>query len=57
MVTVISLGGSIVAPDSVDENFLRDFKKLIQSFIETDSNRRFIFVVGGGGPARSWQKA
>ena len=57
MVTVISLGGSIVAPDNVDEKFLKDFKKLIQSFIEADSNRRFILVVGGGGPARSWQKA
>jgi len=57
MVTVISLGGSIVAPDSVDEVFLKNFKSLIQSFIEADPNRRFIFVVGGGGPARSWQKA
>lgn len=57
MVTVISLGGSIVAPDSVDVPFLQGFVKLIRSFIEADSNRRFIFVVGGGGPARQWQKA
>ena len=57
MVTVISLGGSIVAPDGVDEQFLKDFVELIRSFIEADENRRFIFVVGGGGPARVWQRA
>jgi len=57
MVTVISLGGSIVAPDGVDVRFLTDFVNLIRSFLEADSNRRFIFVVGGGGPARSWQNA
>jgi uridylate kinase len=57
MVTVISLGGSIVAPDGVDERFLRDFAGLIRGFIEADAQRRFIFVVGGGGPARAWQNA
>lgn len=57
MVTVISLGGSIVAPDGVDEAFLESFTGLIRSFIESDTGRRFIFVVGGGGPARTWQKA
>jgi len=57
MVNVISFGGSIVAPDGVDVDFLKKFKNLIQSFIETDSARRFIFVVGGGGPARRYQNA
>jgi len=57
MVTVISLGGSIVAPSGVDTEFLKNFVKLIRSFIEADSERRFIFVVGGGGPARQWQNA
>ena len=57
MVTVISLGGSIVAPDGPDEQFLADFVNVIRSFIESDEKRRFIFVVGGGGPARAWQKA
>ncbi|MCL2066227.1 MAG: UMP kinase [Treponema sp.] len=57
MVTVISLGGSIVAPEGVDEAFLNGFVSLISSFIEADPNRRFILVVGGGGPARGWQKA
>ena len=57
MVTVISLGGSIVAPDGVDTDFLKNFVNLIQSFIKNDSERRFIFVVGGGGPARRYQNA
>ena len=57
MVTVISLGGSIVAPDKVDVQFLKDFTALIRSFLEADSDRRFIFVVGGGGPARHWINA
>jgi uridylate kinase len=57
MVTVISLGGSIVAPDSADGQFLKQFTELIRGLIEADNERRFIFVVGGGGPARAWQNA
>jgi uridylate kinase len=57
MVTVISLGGSIVAPDGVDTEFLKNFVSIIKGFIEADHERRFIFVVGGGGPARKWQNA
>jgi uridylate kinase len=57
MVTVISLGGSIVAPDDVDIEFLNKFIGLIRSFIESDPERQFIFVVGGGAPARQYQKA
>ncbi|MCL2805057.1 MAG: UMP kinase [Treponema sp.] len=56
MVTVISLGGSIVAPDNVDVEFLKKFVGLIRTFIEKD-NRHFIFVVGGGSPARRYQSA
>jgi uridylate kinase len=57
MVTVISLGGSIVAPDGVDELFLKDFVALIGEFLVKDDKRRFILVIGGGGPARAWQSA
>ncbi|MDR0464231.1 MAG: UMP kinase [Treponema sp.] len=57
MVTVISLGGSIVAPDKVDIDFIKNFTDLIRSFIEKNSDRHFIFVVGGGSPARQWQNA
>jgi len=56
-VTVISLGGSIVAPEGVDGKFLKGFAGLVRSLLEEDNERRFIFVVGGGGPARVWQNA
>ncbi|MDR2631504.1 MAG: UMP kinase [Spirochaetaceae bacterium] len=57
MITVISLGGSIVAPAGVDEDFLKDFVSLIGEFLQEDEKRRFILVVGGGGPARAWQQS
>jgi uridylate kinase len=57
MISVVSLGGSIVAPDKVDEGYLRDFLSLVNRLLLEDEKRRFIFVVGGGGPARSWQTA
>ncbi|MCL2094286.1 MAG: UMP kinase [Treponema sp.] len=57
MVTVISLGGSIVAPEGVDQEFLRNFTALIGEILAQDEKRRFILVVGGGGPARAWQGA
>jgi uridylate kinase len=57
MITVISLGGSIVAPQGVDTGFLKKFTDLVRSLLEAEPARRFIFVVGGGGPARQWQNA
>jgi uridylate kinase len=57
MITVISLGGSIVAPDTVDEFFLKSFVALIREFLAAEPERRFIFVVGGGAPARVYQSA
>jgi uridylate kinase len=57
MVTVISLGGSIVAPDGVDEGFIKEFVALVRDLLQADEKRRFIFVTGGGGPARAWQTA
>jgi uridylate kinase len=57
MITVISLGGSIVAPAAVDEVFLKNFVALIREFLAAEPERRFILVVGGGAPARSYQNA
>src|SRR5512138_2229500 len=57
MVTVVSLGGSIVAPETADAEFLSSFVALVGEMLKEDEKRRFIFVVGGGGPAREWQKA
>ena len=57
MTTVISLGGSIVAPDKPDVPFLKNFLALSTAWLDGDSERRLILVVGGGGPAREWQRA
>jgi len=57
MVTVISLGGSIVAPDGVDTGFLKSFASLVETLLEGDAELKLVLVVGGGGPARAWQKA
>ncbi|MDR1470159.1 MAG: UMP kinase [Spirochaetaceae bacterium] len=61
MTTVLSLGGSIVAPidvlRGVDVPFLKQFAALIEAFLVKDAGRRFIIVTGGGAPARVWQNA
>ncbi len=56
-IKVISLGGSIIAPDKVDTGFLKAFHKAILDYLEKDSCRKLIFVTGGGGPARAYQTA
>lgn len=53
---VISLGGSIVAPDKPDTAFLKEFAETIREHIGQEKSR-FILVVGGGGPARAYQNA
>jgi uridylate kinase len=57
MVSVISLGGSIVAPDSPDVAFIGRFAAEIRAYLDEDQSRRIILIVGGGGPARRYQKA
>ncbi len=57
MVTIISLGGSIVAPDAVDTAFLKLFTQTIREYLAQDAGRRLILIVGGGGPARTYQTA
>lgn len=54
---VLSLGGSIVAPDQVDVPFLRLFKERITGFLNRHEDHRLIMVIGGGGPARQYQDA
>jgi uridylate kinase len=52
---VISLGGSLVVPDQINEKFLIDFRHLIISYIRRGF--RFILIVGGGKTARRYQAA
>jgi len=57
MVTVISLGGSIIVPDHIDVDFLARFKEAITHYLEKDQGRKLILVCGGGAPARTYQNA
>lgn len=57
MVTVFSVGGSIVAPSTPDIEFLNEFTLTIREWLKEDTSRKIIMVVGGGAPARSYQEA
>lgn len=52
---VIAVGGSIVCPDEINIKYLKSLNLFIRS--EIKEGKRFILVVGGGGPARKFQKA
>lgn len=52
---VISLGGSLIAPDGIDTGFLKGFKKVIESHVKKGS--RFVIICGGGKTARNYQEA
>ena len=54
MVKVLSVGGSIVAPDKPDSEFLKKFASLVREWLKEDSSHKLILVVGGGGPARAY---
>lgn len=58
MVTkVLSVGGSIIAPNDVDVKFLSAFSKMITDYLTSNPETRLIFVAGGGAPARLYQNA
>lgn len=57
MVTVLSVGGSIVAPDKPDTEFLHKFSVTVRKWLAEDGSRKLIMVIGGGGPARAYQNA
>jgi uridylate kinase len=50
---VISLGGSLIIPDNIDVDFLKDFKKLILS--HTEKGKKFVIITGGGKICRRYQ--
>jgi uridylate kinase len=52
---VLSVGGSIIAPNGADSEFIAGFYSLIKTYIE--KNHRFIIVTGGGAVARDYQNA
>ena len=54
-ITVISLGGSMIAPDLPDPAFVKAFVGLIAE--RAKKGRRFIIVTGGGRTCRNYQNA
>mgnify|MGYP001568336868 CR=1 FL=1 len=50
---ILSLGGSLIAPDQVDITFLKKFRVLINK----KNGTRFIIVCGGGMTCRRYQNA
>ncbi len=52
---VVALGGSVLYPDVIDIQFLRNFKKFVYSL--TSHGERFVFAVGGGSVARTYIEA
>ncbi|OGY47621.1 MAG: hypothetical protein A2840_01210 [Candidatus Buchananbacteria bacterium RIFCSPHIGHO2_01_FULL_47_11b] len=52
---VMSLGGSLIAPDGIDVAFLKQFRQLILDF--TKRGNRAIIICGGGDTARNYQAA
>ena len=51
---IISLGGSLVAPNEIDLGFLKSFRYSLQKYLGA---KRFFIIVGGGKIARNYQKA
>jgi len=53
-IVVLSLGGSLIIPENVNVNYLREFKKII---LRNTKNCKFIIVCGGGSIARKYISA
>lgn len=56
-ISVLSVGGSIIAPDKVNSIFLADFLAKIRTYLNANPEDKLIFVCGGGAPARVYQQA
>lgn len=53
-IIIISLGGSLITPDEIDINFLKNFRKLILKYL---NKKRFFIICGGGKLARRYQQS
>ncbi|MCC7160723.1 UMP kinase [Candidatus Nomurabacteria bacterium] len=50
---IISLGGSLIMPENIDVDFLKEFKSLILSHVE--KGKKFVIITGGGKICRKYQ--
>lgn len=51
---IISIGGSVIVPDVVDIDFLKDFRKLI---LELAQDKKIVLISGGGKICRRYNEA
>lgn len=56
-IQILDLGGSIVAPDHIDTEFIKEFRSFLVNWLEEDKNRKAILIIGGGAAARKYQTA
>lgn len=52
---VLSLGGSIIVPDTVDHEFIAKFRDMVLSHVK--DGKRFMIITGGGKVCRRYQSA
>ena len=52
---LISVGGSIIIPEEIDVQTVREFKRIILS--EVAKGKKFVLMVGGGKTCRKYQAA
>jgi len=52
-IIIISLGGSLIIPNEINIEFLKEFKNLVLSHIE--KGKKFVIITGGGKICRRYQ--
>lgn len=55
-IKILSVGGSIVAPDSPDTDFISRFKNAVIKYLEEYKESRLVFIVGGAALQGSTKK-
>lgn len=52
---VISLGGSLIVPDEIDTNFVKEFSNFIREYVA--KGYKFVIITGGGKICRKYNEA
>jgi uridylate kinase len=52
---IISLGGSLIVPEDIDVDFLKDFKNLILEHVSM--GKKFVIITGGGKTNKKYNEA
>ncbi len=51
---IISLGGSLIVPEEIDRDFLKEFKALVLSYVA--KGKKFVIICGGGKVNRRYNE-